>query len=149
MPRFTFTQRFTVPRERVFAFFRSPVNRLAVAAPGLQLTLLEAPSELQQGVRLHVATWRWGISLKMITEVLEFVEPAWIIEEQRQGPFRSWRHEMRFLAPNPDETELVDIIDFEPPSGMLGLTMTAARIQADLHEAYQWRQDKLSELLGG
>jgi ligand-binding SRPBCC domain-containing protein len=70
-----------------------------------------------------------------------------IVEEQRQGPRRAWRHRRRFEAV-PQGTRLTEEIDVEPPGGLLSLTVTARTIEQDLEIAFAHRARKLPELLG-
>jgi ligand-binding SRPBCC domain-containing protein len=85
----------------------------------------------------------------MATEVVVLEEGQRIVEEQRQGPFRAWRHERRFTALSAGETEVSERIDYEPPGGLLGLVLTAARIEADLERAYRERLGRITAMLGG
>jgi ligand-binding SRPBCC domain-containing protein len=146
MPTFTTSQRFAFPVEIVFDFFRRPANVVSVAPPELSLTLIEAPELVEPGSRIVVQVRRWGLSQRFVTEVVELVENSIIVEEQRQGPFRAWRHERRFNGID-GGTQLDEEITHEPPGGMLGLTLTAARVEEDLRLAFAHRIEKLNELL--
>jgi ligand-binding SRPBCC domain-containing protein len=149
MPAFAVTQEFPFPRPAVFAFFRRPANVVAVAPPGLRLSLVSGPEVLEAGSRISVRSRRWGVSALVVTEVVELVEPERIVEEQVSGPLRRWRHERHFRAVAEALTEVSERIDYEPPGGLLGLTLTPAVIEAELAEAFRWRQARVRELLGG
>jgi ligand-binding SRPBCC domain-containing protein len=110
------------------------------------LQLLDAPDVVVAGSRIVVQVRRWGISQRIVTEVVELVENTRIVEEQRQGPFRSWRREQHF-GEDHAETEVAEKIAFEPPGGMLGLVLTAARIEEDLRLAYSFREERVKECL--
>ena len=149
MPAFAVTQLFPFPRPAVFAFFRRPANVVAVAPPGLRLSLVAGPELLEAGSRLTVRSRRWGIAADVVTEVVELVEPERIVEEQVRGPFRRWRHERHFLAAGEALTELSERIDYEPPGGLLGLTLTPSVIEAELAEAFAWRQARVRSCWAG
>jgi ligand-binding SRPBCC domain-containing protein len=140
MPLFTITQRFGWDRASLFAFFRQAKNVIALAPPEFHLTLVHAPEILQVGDQLTVKTRRFGLSIQIVSEVVELLDPERIVEEQRQGPFRKWRHERRFSAIGETETELCEQIEYEPPGGLLGRTLSAAMIERDLAHAYHWRE---------
>jgi ligand-binding SRPBCC domain-containing protein len=146
MPVVRITQRFPYPQARVVDFFRRPANVVAVAPVGLQLRLVEAPAVVAVGSRIVVDARRWGIRQRVVTEVVRLDEET-IVEEQRSGPFRRWLHTRRFRAITPDETELEEEIDFEPPGGMLGLVMTAERVEGDLLAALRSRHPLVLETL--
>jgi ligand-binding SRPBCC domain-containing protein len=147
MPTFVVSQRFPFPRVAVFDFFRRPANLVAVAPPELRLRLAEAPDALELGSRMTVKSRRYGLATEVVTEVVELLAPERIVEEQRRGPFRLWRHERVFVAIEEALTDVSEHIEYEPPGGLLGLALTARSIAADLEEAYRWREGKVLELL--
>jgi ligand-binding SRPBCC domain-containing protein len=144
LPTFTASQRFTFPVEVVFDFFRRPANVVSLAPPETSLQLIEAPEVVEAGSQIVVQVRRWGISQLIVTEVVELVDNLRIVEEQRQGPFRAWRHIWRF-GECKSETELEEEITFEPPGGMLGLMLTTARIEEELRFAFAHREEKVIE----
>jgi ligand-binding SRPBCC domain-containing protein len=146
MPTFDCVQVLPFPRAVVFDFFLRPGNMIALAPPQFGLTLVEAPQVVELGSRIVVQARRWGLSQRLITEVVQLHEPSALIEEQRQGPFRSWRHERHFKEMGA-ETEVSERIHYEPPGGILGLLLTARAIEADLALAYTERPERLRALL--
>lgn len=145
MPVFETTQRFGFGRAKVFDFFARPANVVAVSPPGL--TLVEGPARLEPGSRVTVSVRRFGLTTTVVTEVVELVEGERIVEVQRQGPLRAWRHERVFDAVGEAETQVRERIEYEPPGGILGLTLTAKRIAADLEDAYSSRYARALNLL--
>ncbi len=146
MSSITVHQRFAVSVATLFDFFCRPANMVLVAPPELQLQLIEAPEVVALGSRIVVQLRRWGLSQRIVTEVVDLVENERIGEEQRQGPFRSMRREQRLDESN-GETDVVEEITFEPPGGMLGLVLTAARIENDLRAALAYREGKVKDYL--
>jgi ligand-binding SRPBCC domain-containing protein len=146
VPTFTAEERFPFPPGVVFDFFLRPANALAAAPPDFHLTLLDAPEVVEVHSQVVVLSRRWGMSQRIVTEFVEIEEGIRMIEEQRQGPFRSWRHERRFAAIG-EETEVSERIDWEPPGGMLGLWLTAKAIENDLQLAFASRRERILEML--
>jgi ligand-binding SRPBCC domain-containing protein len=144
MPTVRHRLRVPLPRPAVFAYFRRPAHAVALAPPGAGLTLLEAPEVVAVGSRIVVQARRWGLSRRFVAEVVELAEPDRIVEEQREGPFARWRHSRSFEAAG-GETDLVEEVTFDPPGGMLGLTLTAAAVERDLEAAFAWRDARLAE----
>jgi ligand-binding SRPBCC domain-containing protein len=67
-------------------------------------------------------TWRarhFGITWTMTSAITEWDRPHRFVDEQRKGPFKSFRHEHVF-EPVAPSTRLVDHVEFEAPLGMLG-----------------------------
>jgi hypothetical protein len=67
-------------------------------------------------------TWRarhFGITWTMTSTITEWERPSRFVDEQRKGPFRSFRHEHRFEEAD-GGTRLFDQVEFEAPFGVLG-----------------------------
>jgi ligand-binding SRPBCC domain-containing protein len=148
MPTFEHTETHSAPPARAFDLFRRTAERVSLAPPELHLQLVEGPTELQMGSRLTLRGRRWGVTQRMVNEITAFEDGVLIVEEQRQGPFRSWKQTQRF-TPTPDGVRIADVIEYEPPGGVLGRLATAEAIQRELERIFSYRQEKLAELLGG
>jgi ligand-binding SRPBCC domain-containing protein len=146
MPIVRVTQRFPFPLALVVDFFRRPAQVVAVAPAEFGLRLVEAPAVVEVGSHIVVEARRWGIRQRIVTEVTQ-LDGQTIVEEQRSGPFRQWRHTRTFAAPAVDQTEVEEAIDFEPPGGLLGLTLTAMRIETDLRSALAARHPLVMEIM--
>ena len=70
------------------------------------------------------------------------------MEEQRQGPFRSWKHTQRFAPSVEGGVRITDVIEYEPPGGVLGRLATVEAIRRELERAFAYRRERLTELLG-
>src|SRR5262249_41163054 len=134
--------------DEVFDFFVRPANLLAASPPELHLRLDEAPERLCLGARVVVRGRRWGVPHRAVTEVTLFEPGVVFVEEQRDGPFRRWVPTPRFEGAG-GGGRVPDRIDFEPPGGILGLTVTAGFVPRDLEWAFEYRKKRLSEMLGG
>jgi ligand-binding SRPBCC domain-containing protein len=147
MPTFEHTETHPAPPARAFDLFRRPAERVRLAPPELHLQLVEGPTELQLGSRLTLRARRWGVTQRMINEITAFEDGVLIVEEQRQGPFRSWKHTQRF-TPMGDGVRITDVIEYEPPGGVLGRLATVETINRELERTFSYRREKLTELLG-
>ena len=131
---------------KAFALFRQPAERLRFAPPDLHLQLVEGPAELRLGSRLTVQGRRWGVTQRMASEITAFEDGALIVEEQRQGPFRSWKHTQRFEPTAEGGVRITDVIEYEPPGGILGRLATAEAIGRELERAFAYRRERLTEI---
>jgi ligand-binding SRPBCC domain-containing protein len=147
MPTVRFIERYPLARLLVFAFFRRPVDVVAVAPGEAGLRLVEGPEEITIGAQVTAEMRRWGVTQQIVTEVTELVEPSLIVEEQRQGPLRRWRVE-RVFSEVDGQTELVETIDYETPGGLLGLAMTPAVVERELRQAFEGRVQRVLARLG-
>ncbi len=71
------------------------------------------------------------------------------VDEQREGPFKKWMHTHRFEALADGGTRVTDRIDFETPGGLLGFVVTAAAVERELKWIFEYRRQKLVQLLDG
>ena len=146
MPTFEHTETHAAPPTRVFDLFRRPTERIRLAPPELHLQLVEGPAELQKGSLLTLRGRRWGVTQRMVNEITAFEKGVLIVEEQRQGPFRAWKHTQQF-EPTPDGVRLTDRIEYEPPGGVLGRLATAEAINREVERIFTYRRERLVELL--
>jgi ligand-binding SRPBCC domain-containing protein len=68
-------------------------------------------------------TWRarhFGIVFRMTSAITAYEPPSRFVDEQRRGPFRHWFHEHNFTPLANGETEMIDIVRFQSPFGLLG-----------------------------
>lgn len=67
-------------------------------------------------------TWRarhFGVTWTMTNAITAWDRPARFVDEQRRGPFKSFRHEHIFQT-HEHGTRLMDRVEFEAPLGPLG-----------------------------
>ncbi len=147
MASFEHVETFQVSPGQVFDIFRRPAERLQLAPPELHLSLIEGPAELQAGSVLTVRGRRWGVTQQMVNEITAFEDAALIVEEQRNGPFRSWKQTQRFESMSDGGVRITDAIEFEPPGGVLGRLATADVIRRELDRAFAFRGERLKEML--
>jgi ligand-binding SRPBCC domain-containing protein len=147
MPTFETNVDLAATVERVFALFLRPAVYLSLLPPELHLSLVSGPEELQLGATLEVRGRRWGISQRMVTEVTTLERNVLLVEEQRRGPFRRWTYAHHFEKLAEGATRLTDRVEYEPPGGILGLTLTATRIEHDLAWSLKHRQRRMVEVL--
>lgn len=145
MPQQSVTISIAKQIDDVFLFFSTPTNLLKLAPPDLHLELVEGPAIMQLGSRLTWKGRRWGVSQKMVQEVVRFESAKLIIEEQKQGPFGRWVVERHFTMIDIGTSVREEIL-FEPPGGLLGRLVTADFIRRDLDKLFAFREAKLKEL---
>ena len=146
MAQFEKTMTFSRPLAEVFDFFLQPANLLRVSPPELHMELVEGPERLQLGAVVTLKGRRWGLSQRVVSEVIAFEPNVLFIDQQRQGPFRQWKHTHRFAA-LAEGTQVQDTIEFEPPGGLLGLLVTENFIRRDLEKVFAYRAEKLRQIL--
>jgi ligand-binding SRPBCC domain-containing protein len=147
MAQFDATQTFPRPIAEVFDFFRRPANLVRVTPPELHMQLVEGPELAELGSRIVLAGRRWGVPQRVASAITVFVLNDHFVDEQREGPFKQWRHTHRFEE-IPEGTRVRDHIEYQPPGGLLGLLVCEAFVERDLKWIFEYRSQTLKQLLG-
>jgi len=85
--------------------------------------------------------------LVWVSEITQVEEPYYFIDQQLIGPYKFWHHEHRF-NPIPNGVEVVDIIYYKMPFGVLGKVLHLLKVKQDLQAIFSYRQAKLEKLFG-
>jgi ligand-binding SRPBCC domain-containing protein len=147
MPHFEMIENLPAPLSRVFDFFSRPANLVTISPPELHFQLLSGPEQLHLGARVSLQGRRWGLSQRLVSEVTVWEPENRFVDEQREGPFKKWIHTHQFEALPDGGTRVTDRIDYEPPGGMLGFVVTVKAVERDLKWIFEYRREKLMELL--
>ncbi len=90
-------------------------------------------------------TWRarhFGIVWTMTSVITEWDRPRRFVDEQRKGPFKSFRHEHLF-EPDGQGTRVTDHVEFEAPLGVLGRVAERLVLARYLRHLIEVRNDFL------
>lgn len=133
------------PIGNVFAFFADPGNLEAITPPWLRFRIRTPPPiEMRAGtlidyrLRLHCIPMRWR------TEISVWEPPFRFVDRQLRGPYDLWEHTHTFTE-CAGGTLVSDSVRYRVPGGRLVETLFVER---DLRRIFQYRRDRLGELLG-
>lgn len=104
---------------------------------GVSLSSLTLGDQVTWRAR-HLGRW-WT----MRVEIVVHDRPARFVDEMVEGPFASFRHEHRFVPLAAGHTEMVDVVQYEPPLGGLGRLVDALIIHQYLYGLLQQRNTHL------
>jgi ligand-binding SRPBCC domain-containing protein len=127
--------------ERLFAFHELPDALQRLTPPWEHARIVQSVASLERGnvaiVAIRIAPLLWTRIESMHT----IYDPPHKFEDvQVRGPFRSWRHQ-HLIEPHPDGARLSDIIDVEPPLGILGRWFGPLIIRPRLQRAFKFRHE--------
>ena len=132
--------------ERLFALLTDPDRLLEWMPPEFGLSWLEQPEKWSVGTVFSLQARRWGLSVRLVHEVVAWHWPSHFAERQQRGPFRSWQREWHLQA-QAAQTLMQETISLEPPGGMLGQFWTLAHIEADIQAGWRYREQQLRACL--
>jgi ligand-binding SRPBCC domain-containing protein len=103
------------------------------ATAGKTSGLLDAGDEVTFEAR------HFGIPWKLTALVTEFDPPTRFVDEMQRGPFKSWRHEHRFVSNERGTTRMVDVADYTPPGGPIGAVVDRVFLRRYMHRLLEER----------
>ncbi|WP_150107396.1 SRPBCC family protein [Pedosphaera parvula] len=132
-------------RERVFSFFANAKNLQTITPPWLDFQIANAgPIEMKVGAYIQYRLKVHGIPLGWTSEITAWNPPSRFVDEQRNGPYRTWIHEHTFEEKD-GGTLIRDNVQYAAPGGKLIEWLFVGR---EVKRIFDFRSKKLRELFG-
>ena len=152
MPVYTLHQKIKIPStiEKVWEFISDPANLKKITPPymGFDITTKGLPSKMYAGMIIHYqVSPLMGIKTTWVTEITQVSNMNYFVDEQRVGPYRMWHHQ-HFIEPINGGVLMTDIVDHQPPLGILGAAANFLLIRKKLNEIFDFRTLKIEEYFG-
>lgn len=156
MPVFEFVSRYPHPRDVVFAWHTRPGAFIRLTPPGMA-TMVEGPHDgINPGSEMVVrvshpllglvgegkAGPRVGVNWRV--RHVEYVEGESFVDEQVEGPFKTWRHEHHFADGAGGSTVVTDRVTWELPIDTPGRLVDAV-VEMQLDGLFSFRQRQLHD----
>lgn len=139
-----------IPRtlDEVFAFFADAGNLEAITPPWLNFRIeTPRPIELRDGTVIDYCL-RWhGVPLRWRSEIAEWTPPDRFVDVQLRGPYSHWRHTHTFEATD-QGTLMRDDVEYALPLGSLGRLAHRLLVRRQLETIFDYRCQRVAELLG-
>ncbi len=143
------TLRLPISLAEAWDFFSSPKNLAAITPEELNLVpTSELPEEMYPGMFIEYTVHPlFGIPAKWVTEITHVQDKKFFVDEQRLGPYSIWHHQHHFKA-IPGGVEMLDIVDYRLPLGLLGVLMEKLVVGKKVREIFEYRTQRLQALFG-
>lgn len=131
--------------ERCWRFFSDPANLAKITPPSLGFRVLsEQPPQIHPGlmIRYRVSPL-FGVPMTWVTEITHVRSPDYFVDEQRVGPYRMWHHEHTFRAVDAEHTEVIDLVHYVPPLGLIGAILNRLIIRPQLERIFDFREAQM------
>jgi len=136
-----------LPRERteVFGFFADANNLQAITPPWLHFSVTTpSPIHMAAGTQIDYRLRLHGLPIEWRSEITHWDPLQKFVDEQRRGPYRLWVHEHTFTEIG-GGTLVADTVHYALRFGGLVHKLLVA---PDLRRIFDYRQEKLAQLLG-
>jgi ligand-binding SRPBCC domain-containing protein len=135
------------PIEKVFHFHDNTDNLLKISPPDAGVSILEA-SEPGLGQKVVLSIKQLGIiTLEWEVEITEYDPPHRMTDEQKRGPFGSWKQSREFQAIDQQTTRLIDKIEYTLPLHALAQLLVGGLVRKKITDMFEYRQKTLKEIL--
>ncbi|MBX7245652.1 MAG: SRPBCC family protein [Candidatus Sumerlaeaceae bacterium] len=137
---FVVSSRIPAPREAVYKFHEDPSVLPEICPDEAPVKLLSKRNTLEKGavdvlkVRILPLVW-----VKWIARHFAVSPGYYFADRQEKGPFKFWQHVHRFITTGPNETLLVDEVEYELPFGRLGDWIAGGFVARQLARVFQHR----------
>ena len=135
--------------EKAWDFLSDPGNLKTITPDYMGFKILEGAEEKMYAGQIikYIVTPLLGLPLRWVTEITNVEDQKYFVDEQRFGPYSLWHHK-HFIKAIPGGVEMIDIVDYKLPLGMLGRIAHPLFVKRQLNQIFNYRYNKLVELFG-
>jgi ligand-binding SRPBCC domain-containing protein len=144
MPTVTAAVHLPVPAERAFALHADVRNLPRLSPPGVRVLCAHTPTH--QGDVQVLALGPRAAAVRWVAWVERFEPPRLMVDVQRSGPFRRFRH-THLIVPDGEECVLVDVVEFRFFPGRLGAVLDGLLVSPVLRLLFAARHRRTVALL--
>ena len=139
-----------IDQAQAWSFFSDPRNLALITPPWMNFAIVsDSGAEIYAG---QIITYRVNIlplvRVTWVTEIAHVRPQQYFVDQQQVGPYRLWHHQ-HLLRPHSNGTEVVDIVNYVMPYGVLGRAVHALCVGRMLGHIFDFRRRVLAERFGG
>jgi len=134
--------------EQAWEFFSSPFNLAKITPPdmGFQVKLVRPEDKMYPGMIIaYRVSPLLNIPMSWVTEITHVQEPYYFVDEQRFGPYSLWHHQHHFREVA-EGVEMIDIVSYKIPFGILGDLANALFVRKRLDYIFDYRYQTLEKM---
>lgn len=146
MPVFEKQMELATDVDRLFDYLIRPSNLQATSPPSIDLFFVEPPEMISLGAILRCNVQAFGQPHQLEYEIVGFERPRGFREKMIRGPFKHWYHDYIISPAGSQKATLTSRVEFEAPSGILGLFLTPHKILSNLEEGFEEREAALQKI---
>jgi ligand-binding SRPBCC domain-containing protein len=138
-----------ISQKEAWDFLSDPKNLKRITPEYMGFEILSGASDKMYAGQIiqYIVTPVMSIPTKWVTEITHVDEGKYFVDEQRFGPYALWHHK-HFIKPIHKGVEMIDIIDYKIPFGILGQLVHPIIVAPKLKEIFEFRKHALNEMFG-
>lgn len=142
-------QNLPISQKEAWDFLSDPRNLKTITPDYMGFEIIGGvASKMYPGQILqYIVTPLLNIPLKWVTEITHIKEGEYFVDEQRFGPYSLWHHK-HFIKPIKNGVEMIDIVDYKVPFGLLGQLVQPFLVGPKLEEIFEYRKNALDRIFG-
>ena len=142
-------QNLPISQSEAWDFLSDPKNLKRITPDYMGFKIVSGAAERMFAGQIiqYVVTPLLNIPTTWVTEITHVEEGNYFVDEQRFGPYDLWHHK-HFIKPIEKGVEMIDIVDYKIPFGVLGRIAHPLIVAPKLKEIFEYRKKALIELLG-
>ena len=147
--RFVRTQKIPININKAWEFLSNPNNLKTITPSYMGFNIIENENtEMYSGqIIKYTVSPILGIKINWVTEITHVKNLEYFVDEQRFGPYSFWHHK-HFIKEIKDGVEMIDILDYALPFGILGRIFHPLIVRPKLDEIFNYRREKLIKIFG-
>lgn len=133
--------------ETCWEFFSNPANLKLITPEYMGFDVkTETPKEMYEGLIIaYKVSPLLNIPMEWVTEITHVIDKSFFVDEQRVGPYKLWHHEHHFKEVE-GGVEMIDIVSYQPPFGILGKLVHPFIIRPKLEQIFAYRIQKVNSI---
>lgn len=142
------SQQLNCDLETAWEFFSSPYNLSKITPKEMGFVVLSdvKDKKMFKGMEInYTLTPLFGIKTKWKTEITQVDEHKSFTDEQKRGPYKSWKHRHVFI-PKENGVLMKDDLIYEMPFGILGKLVHSIIVGKKLQNIFDHRYEVLEIL---
>lgn len=142
-------QNLPISQSHAWDFLSDPKNLKRITPDYMGFEIINGVSNRMYAGQIiqYVVTPVMGIPVKWVTEITHVDEGNYFVDEQRFGPYSLWHHK-HFIKTIEKGVQMIDIIDYKIPLGLIGRIAHPLLVAPKLNEIFEYRKKVLIELFG-
>ena len=142
-------QKLPITPKRAWDFLSEPKNLKRITPDYMGFEIVSGLSDRMFAGQIiqYIVTPIFGIPTRWVTEITHVDEGNYFVDEQRFGPYDLWHHK-HFIKPIKNGVEMLDVIDYKIPLGILGQIVHPIIVAPKLKEIFEYRKKALIQIFG-